>query len=268
MSENPPQRHPAPSYRLYVDESGDHTYKKLENPWHKHLGLLGVWFKLEGDYGEFCEGLARLKRDIFGIDPDETLVLHRTEIKGRKGPFGCLQDEALDQRFCSSLIALVESSKFKMASATIDKAAHKVKYAQPIHPYHFAMTALVERYGFWLNENRQRGDAMVESRGRTEDGQLEAVYRKVATVGTFYLKAGGAQKAFTSKSLKVRPKTDDIAGLQLADLLAHPIKMQGLVERGHCEPRGGFARELAAAARPKYRDYHGGVVTGRGRVFL
>jgi len=28
-------------YRLYIDESGDHTYKLLDDPSHRYLALLG-----------------------------------------------------------------------------------------------------------------------------------------------------------------------------------------------------------------------------------
>jgi hypothetical protein len=36
---------PAARYRLYIDESGDHSYNLLEDPSHGYLAPLGVWFR-------------------------------------------------------------------------------------------------------------------------------------------------------------------------------------------------------------------------------
>lgn len=57
-------------YRLYIDESGDHTYKLLDDPSHRYLALLGVWFRQVDHYVAFADDLERFKRDILG--PDRT----------------------------------------------------------------------------------------------------------------------------------------------------------------------------------------------------
>jgi hypothetical protein len=31
-------------FRLYIDESGDHTFTLADDDNHRYLGLLGVWF--------------------------------------------------------------------------------------------------------------------------------------------------------------------------------------------------------------------------------
>jgi len=77
-------------YRLYLDESGDHTYNLLAEPAHRYLALLGVWFRQGDDYVAFADDLEQFKRDIFGPRPDKPVVLHRSDIIGRKGPFGLL----------------------------------------------------------------------------------------------------------------------------------------------------------------------------------
>lgn len=268
MDDARPPKPPVPVYRIYIDESGDHSYSRLEDPWHKYLGLLGLWFRLADDYLVFEESLTRLKRDVFGLLPDDHLVLHLSDIKGRKGAFGCLKDPETDRRFGDSLLRIVTDAKFTMVLALIDKKAHKDRYVYPMHPYHFSMMAICERYAFWLRERDACGDAMAESRGKREDAELNLAFKGVATNGTNFLKPTVAQKVFTSRELKVRHKDSDIAGLQLADLLAHTLKREALIERDLCPNRGGFARQMAAAARTKYRDCYGGSVTGRARVWL
>ncbi len=263
-----PPRPPDPVYRVYIDESGDHTYSRLDEPWRCHLALLGIWLKRGDEYNAFSDALVRLKRDVFHISPDDRLVFHLSEIKGRKGAFGALNDPATDALFGKRLLELIESTPFTMVCAIIDKAAHQKRYAMPFHPYHFAMTALSERYAFWLSEKHTRGDAVAESRGKKEDKELGDTYRNLATKGTSYLKDTVARRVLTSKELKFKCKDDDVPGLQLADMLVHPMKRDALIEAGLCENRGGFAREMAAAARPKYRDCYKGTVSGRGRVWI
>lgn len=253
---------------MYVDESGDHAYGHLDQPWHRHLAIIGLWFRLADEYIEFEAQLNRLKRDVFGVLPDDHLVLHLSDIKGRRGVFGCLNEPETDRKFCERFLRLITDSRFTMVTAIIDKKLHQERYSYPMHPYHYSMMAICERYAFWLRERATRGDAMVESRGKTEDAELSQQFTNVVTTGTGFLKATQAQSAFSSKELKVRKKSDDIAGLQLADLLAHPMKREALVERELCPDRGGFAREVAAVARSKYRDYYDGRVSGRGRVWI
>jgi len=49
--------HKKARYRLYIDESGDHTYNLLDDPSHRYLALLGVWFRLPDDYQDFADDL-------------------------------------------------------------------------------------------------------------------------------------------------------------------------------------------------------------------
>lgn len=77
------------------------------------------------------------------------------------------------------------------------------------------------------------------------------------------------QQALTSRERKIRPKTANIAGLQLADILGHPVKQCILRERGLLDaPPTKFAADLLAAAAPKFnRQLYEGRVWGYGKVF-
>jgi hypothetical protein len=74
----------------------------------------------------------------------------------------------------------------------------------------------------------------------------------------------------TSSELKVKPKVANIAGLQLADVLAHPVKQHCLVERGFIpDPGDNFGKQLVAAIMPKFnRRYDQNRIDGYGRVYL
>src|SRR5438552_2567490 len=106
----PPPPPPAPArpprYRLYIDESGEHTYSKLDDVAHRYLALLGVWFRQTDDYIAFATDLERFKESFFGKRPDNPAVLHRADIINRKGPFGILCDAEKRASFDAGLLEI------------------------------------------------------------------------------------------------------------------------------------------------------------------
>ena len=74
----------------------------------------------------------------------------------------------------------------------------------------------------------------------------------------------------TSRELKVKPKSLNIAGLQIADILAHPVKRDVLLDRGRVDSLGGaFADRIIAAAKAKYNHQrYDGRIRGFGRILL
>ncbi|MEW5994816.1 MAG: hypothetical protein AB1744_10525 [Candidatus Zixiibacteriota bacterium] len=93
-------------YRLYLDESGDHTYSLLHDRSRRYLALLGIWFA-DDAYYQFVDGLEELKRDIFGPKPDNPVVFHRTDIMDRRGPFKALLDARTHRDFDRRLLSLI-----------------------------------------------------------------------------------------------------------------------------------------------------------------
>jgi hypothetical protein len=110
---------------------------------------------------------------------------------------------------------------------------------------------------------------MAESRGGVEDRQLMAAYADVCQNGTLMF-GPDHHRCLTSKDIKMKKKTANIAGLQLADALAHPIKQYDLALRGRISPiQSAFGRQIVAAAEPKFnRNVGRGEVDGYGRVTL
>jgi hypothetical protein len=257
-------------YRLYIDESGDHAYNLLEEPAHRYLALLGVWLRHGEDYTKFADDLEQLKRDIFGPRPDRPVVLHRSAIINRKGPFGLLRDADLCARFDEGLLELIRATPFRMVCVIIDKKVHLGRYRSPFHPYHYCLAAMLDRYTGWLNYKNAVGDVMAESRGREEDLQLREAYERVYQSGTLMFGHQHHQRALTSKKLKIQSKVANIAGLQLADVLAHPVKQACLAENGAIPDSGAvFGKRVYEAAKTKFnRHERRGQVEGYGKVFL
>jgi len=264
------ERTAKPEFRLYIDESGDHTYKLLENPGHRYLALLGVWFRLADHYVQFDQNLDRFKTEIFGERPDEPVILHRSSIVNRKGAFGILREDPARKRLDAGLLKLIAQAQCSLVCVVIDKKSHSEKYKSPFHPYHYCLAAMLDRYSGWLAQRNSMGDVMPESRGTEEDTQLMQAYKRVYESGTLQFDRFHHQKALTSKELKLRRKRENIAGLQLADVLAFPVKQACLLEKGLVsDPGEVFGKNVFRAAEGKFNVHvPSGKIEGYGKIWL
>lgn len=248
--QDPPNR-----YRLYVDESGDHVFRNLELPAHRFLCLLGCWFRAD-DYLEFHDALNQLKQTHLPHNPDEPVVLHRADMINRRGAFWRLRDDRAREAFDADLMDLIARSRFRIVAVVIDKKALQERYAVPSHPYHLALGFLLQRYCGYLNHVNRTGDVMAESRGAVEDRLLKGSYSWVYTRGVWQTRAEFFQEALTTKELKLKPKSADIAGLQLADLLGHPIRHAILHEQNLVDSvPAPFAARLLVAVADKFNRH-------------
>lgn len=261
----------AERHRLYIDESGDHTYQPADDDNRRYLGLLGIWFDSDAPYKSFARALTDLKRDIFEQHPDDPIIcLHRKDLIGRKGVFRRLRNPNLNERFERELLTLVREAHFCMTCVVIDKASHHTKtYRELFHPYHYCLAALLERYAGWLGLKRAVGDVMAESRGGREDRELRTAFEITLQKGTRFHTPQQFQTVLTSNELKLKKKEHAIAGLELADLLAYPFKREMIAERQGEEVPQDFGAVLLDAARPKMNcQIYTRRVTGYGKVWL
>jgi hypothetical protein len=84
------------------------------------------------------------------------------------------------------------------------------------------MRCLVERYVRLLDDANLVGDVMAEVRFKKVDKKLKASFLRIHEEGTEHVPASLVGRRLTSKNIKLEPKTTNVAGLQLADLIAHP----------------------------------------------
>lgn len=207
--------------RLFIDEVGHHDMKATDDPNRRYLGLTGVIMELGYAEHEFTDAMNALKQELFGRTD---FVLHRRDILDKKqDPFKILNDVKVRERFDALLLTLIKDAKYRCITAHIDKKEHREKYVVwQFQPYHYCMTVMLERYVQALDRVGIVGDVMVESRGKKENKQLAKSYRRIVERGTDHVPATLFQKRLTSKEIKIRPKGNNIAGLQLADLIANP----------------------------------------------
>ncbi|MFC1968913.1 DUF3800 domain-containing protein [Chloroflexota bacterium] len=258
-------------YRLYIDESGDHTYYKLEEPAKRYLGLTGVFIESEYYRMTFQPEMERLKQEHFPHSPDEPIILHREDLVNRRGLFWRLRDTEREQAFNRDILQFMKEQDYHIVTVVIDKDAHIKRYGDAAHhPYHYCLTVLLERYCGFLNFHNLQGDVLAESRGGTEDKQLKRAYQRLYRDGTGHRDSKFFQQALTSFEIKLKPKFKNIAGLQLSDLLAHPSKQEILIEEKRLDNRAdNFGRQICQNIQTRYnRHLYDGRIKGYGKVFL
>ncbi len=111
---------------------------------------------------------------------------------------------------------------------------------------------------------------MAESRSGKADRALKQAYQEVYDHGKYSMFGSEFHgEVLTSKKIKIKPKESNIPGLQLADLLAYPLKQAWLAERGIVSNVGNFGARLAEASQANFnRNERTGQLAGYGRVWL
>jgi len=258
-------------YRLYIDESGDHTYFNLEDPAKRYLGLTGTLIETEYYRIAFQPEMESLKQQHFPHNPDEPVILHREDIINRRGPFWRLRDVENEQAFNNDFLRFTKGKDYRVITVVIDKKTHIEQYGEvAYHPYHYCLAVLLERYCGFLNFYGAQGDVLAESRGGREDQQLKQAYRVVYNVGTQQRDAEFFKRGLTSSEIKLKPKLANIAGLQLSDLLAYPSKQEILIEERRIDDPGDiFGKRICQCIQEKYnKQIYEGRIKGYGKILL
>lgn len=263
-------RVPTEKYRLYIDEVGNSDLGASNNPNHRYLSLTGVIIGLSHVEQDVFPALEDLKRRFFGSHPDEPVILHRKELVNQRPPFDSLRDPAAQQAFNDELLGLLSRLDYSVLTVVIDKLAHSQRYsAWRFDPYHHCLTVLVERFSTWLERRSAQGDVLAESRGGREDRRLKDSFEQAVLQGSAFVTPEQFQATLTSRQLKVKPKANNIAGLQLADLIAHPSYAATLAHHEHRPRPGNFGGQIVQILEDeKYDRDAGGRIDGWGREWL
>lgn len=253
-------------YRLYVDEVGTDQLTNLVLDKHRYLSLTGVAMRVDHARDTLEPNMNWIKANVFRHDPDDPIILHRKEIMGFKGPFQVLRDDATATLFNKAVLRLFNSTEYTVITALIDKDwMLRQQHWSKTHPYHYLMEILVEKYVQFLERADDIGDIMPESR-QNQDEKLQAAYLDVRKRGCDFVKKDQIASRLRGDKLKFRTKKDNIAGLQLCDLLAHPSHIYVRTLMGHQVKLGPFAAQVAACLKDhKYdRSPWSGKVSGYG----
>lgn len=255
--------------RLFVDESGNAGPPNEDAPDSRYMTLVGTAIPLDHRHEAFLSTIERLKTTHFPRHAEEPVILHREDIFRRSGPFSVLQDAAKRGAFYADLLRLLEDTPYVVFGIVIDKKTHASRgYRKITDSYHYCTLALLERFCGRLRLRTNTGDVMAEQRGKREDMALKTEFRRIIEDHDGYLQRRDTE-CLTSKEIKIKPKSANVAGLQLADLIARVVQCDILHDRGLAPAPRGFAAEMLETFKPKYNaQQKNGRITGYGQVFL
>lgn len=257
-------------YRLYVDEVGTDDVTKIEADEDRYLSLTGLAMEITHARDSLTPKLEWIKANVFNHDPDEPLILHRRKIVQRKQAFGVLNRPEKKAIFDRAIMRVFNQSEYKLITAFIDKQAmlKQAKWRNK-HPYHFLMEVLVEKYAQFLERKDAIGDVMPEGRKGPKDAKLQEIYDAIRRDGTYYVNKDRICSRIPATKLKFRYKPDNIAGLQLCDLLAHPSHMTIREKLKHPVALGDFCSSIKAILmQEKYDRSTSGTIVGYGMKWL
>jgi hypothetical protein len=212
-AQSPPGRFS--DYVVYVDESGDHSLASINPDFPVFVLALCVIHKRH--YAEkIIPAVEKLKFNYFGHD---SVVLHEHDIRKQKGDFAFLSHLPTRIEFVRQLSSIMDASNFILIACVVDKARMSKSEGASTNPYHIALDICLECLRGFLVEKKQdhlQTHVVVECRGKKEDRELELEFRRICDGNN----AGNRQLPF---DVVFADKKTNLAGLQLADLVARPV---------------------------------------------
>lgn len=239
---------------MFLDESGDHNLRLIDRQYPLFV-LGGIIVDKEYAEGEMSHKLAAFKRELFG---NENLILHTADITRNRNGFEKLKDTAFRQEFYIQLNNLMNELQYTVVACAIRKDYHLARYGlAALDPYLLSLDVLVERFCMEVGNVEDGGLIVAERRDPTLDHELELAWLNLKIQGTRYLQAKQIEGRILG--LNLRDKNNNLAGLQLADLVVTPIGRKIL---------GKTVKEDYRIVESKFRRSHKGKVEGYGLVVL
>lgn len=203
---------------LFLDESGDHNLSVIDREYPVFV-LGGVITDKEYAEGMLTAALDEFKRELFG---STDIVLHTADLSRNRNGFEAMQDYGFRNRFRQRLNDLMRQLSYSVVACVVRKEEHLARYGvAALDPYLLSLDILVEMFCFELDEAGNRGVIVAERREPTLDRALELAWLNLKIQGTNRLQAKVIEERIIA--LNLRSKRDNIAGLQLADLVVSPI---------------------------------------------
>ncbi len=239
---------------LFLDESGDHNLAVID-PQYPLFVLGGIIVDKGYAEGPMTDAVRAFKHRLFGRDD---IILHTADITRNRNGFEAMKNAAFRERFYAELNELMRSLDYKVVACAIRKDEHIARYGvAALDPYLLSLDLLVERFAFDVGNVSGGGLIVAERRDPTLDHELELAWLNLKIQGTRFQQAKDIEKRILAMNL--RAKSENIVGLQLADLVVTPIGRHVL---------GKPSKEDFEIVRSKLRRSRTGVVEGYGLVVL
>ncbi len=239
---------------LYLDESGDHNLSVID-PQYPLFVLGGIVVDQEYAEGEMEREVRAFKRELFGR---EDIILHTADITRNRLGFERMIEPDFREQFYQKLNVLMRRLQYQVVACVIRKDEHLRAYGvAALDPYLLSLDVLVERFCMEIGDVAGGGIIVAERRGPTLDHQLELAWLNLKVQGTRFMQAKAIERRVFG--LNLRDKTENLAALQLADLVVTPIGRYVL---------GKIIKEDFEIVKSKFRRNQKGEFEGYGLVVL
>lgn len=213
---------------LFLDESGDHNLTILDDNYP--IFVLSGCIMDKGYHNTVLSPkVLNFKKELFN-SPE--IILHYVDYTRNQYGFEKMIEKNFREKFYSKLNTIIEETDFALLSAIIDKKEHNKKYGYlAIDPYLLSLEVIVERFIFFLQQSKDTGVIIAESRNSQLDNELELAFLNLKINGTKFLRP----KEITDKieNFMIKKKKENIAGLQLVDSLVTPIGRKYLKRKNY-----------------------------------
>lgn len=209
-------------YYLFIDECGDHNLSNYD-PGFPVFTLCGILVSRH-NLNKINKAFEELKTDIFG---DSGVIIHSVDIRKWRGIFSVLADDGLRMKFFEGIESILSRQDYVIVSCTILKEllSKFCVRGEEDDVYGLSLSYLIERSIFYVDNNSggipSEISIVVERRGKKEDSKLVNYYNGLRNKGTKWVSAGRLRSRIRDFGFK--RKSDNIIGLQIADLIAYPI---------------------------------------------
>jgi hypothetical protein len=256
---------------MYIDDTGDVEDPATNDPKRRYASITGIIIEWDYYHNNFDAAFRSLKHEHFGLtSKGRPPILRRHNLMKCEGPFAVLSDPVRRTAWDEAIYSFYQLARYTVVTSAIDKIAFYYRFPHWTDDVYLMLVQnALERYYFFLRQHNATGDVMAEAMSAPKDRALKARYRHLLTKGFQQHTPANLARRFTSVELKVKPKSDDISGLQMADLLA-AISFHICHQRyGNGRGLRGFSERVGKLIETEkfYRSPHNGSPHGFGRVW-
>jgi hypothetical protein len=215
-------------YYLFLDESGDHSYKKIEHS--RFFTLAGCIFNNSSEYLNYINAVVRtyrLKEKYFG---NFFINLHTREILRNESGFESVANEKFRNSFFNACNALIKKTEFILICSVVDKKELVQKYGEKAaDPYFYSFDRLLERFVYFLDSapGDKKGIIFYESRRADLDKKLEMRFQNIMQNGVLNIDGSitVSMNRIRKRIIKLVKlnKDSNTTGIEFADLCASPV---------------------------------------------
>jgi len=203
---------------MFIDETGEANVLKPD-PRYNLFSLCGVIFR-EDHYKAFDADMNDLKEKIFGRTD---VILHSFTMRNKEGAFKIFKDDEILGRFYIEFQRIVNAHEYYIVSAIVNKPLYKERYPERNFAYEGSLEFLCER-AFFIKKRVKDCSKLhicLEDRDKSKNRLVKKYYNSLLQQGNAYYSA--KEFSFCHPILHFKKKTENINGLQFADLCAYPI---------------------------------------------